>query len=336
MIDYFILIVIMDLPKISVIVAVYKAENYLHFCIDSLLSQTFHDFEILLIDDGSPDNSGKICDEYAKKDIRIRAFHKENGGVASARQCGIEHARGEYVTHVDPDDWIEPVTLEDLYTKAKIDNADMVFGDLYIENEHELIYESQKPTSLVVKGVLSDLLVYRKLRPTLCGRLVRLTCYKKNNISFPLKLKWGEDLYVLIKLLCQMERISYLAHGYYHYNRHINVNSLSRNRKDIVQTFLTIYDSCEKDLYKISPKICYAYFAIMAYDFFVNDFIPAATFSLIFRNKIDVFIKASVNLKIKFFLVLSAIGYKDIAYKIYKTLKKWMFVLRFNYGKLSF
>ena len=133
-----------------------------------------------------------------------------------------------------------------------------------------------------------------------------------------------------------MERISYLAHGYYHYNRHINVNSLSRNRKDIVQTFLTIYDSCEKDLYKISPKICYAYFAIMAYDFFVNDFIPAANFGLIFRNKIDVFIKASVNLKIKFFLVLSAIGYKDLVYKIYKTLKKWMFVLRFNYGKLSF
>lgn len=82
-------------PKISVIVPVYKAENYLHRCVDSLLAQTFEDFEILLVDDGSPDASGSICDEYAQKDHRIRVFHKENGGVSSARQCGIDHAQGE-------------------------------------------------------------------------------------------------------------------------------------------------------------------------------------------------------------------------------------------------
>ena len=117
-------------PPITIIVAVYRAEAYFHYCMQSLLNQTFRDFEILLIDDGSPDNSGRICDEYAKKDARIRVFHKENGGVSSARQCGIDNAFGEYTIHVDPDDWIEPDMLEKLYKRAQKDNADMVFCPL--------------------------------------------------------------------------------------------------------------------------------------------------------------------------------------------------------------
>ena len=92
-------------PKISVIVPVYKAESYLRCCVDSLLAQTFRDFEILLIDDGSPDKSGEICDEYARKDGRIKALHKKNEGVSSARNAGIEHAQGEWITFVDADDY---------------------------------------------------------------------------------------------------------------------------------------------------------------------------------------------------------------------------------------
>ena len=108
-----------DSPKISVIVPVYKAEAYLHRCVDSLLAQTFQDFEVLLVDDGSPDRSGEICDEYARKDSRVRVFHKENGGVSSARQYGMDHAQGEYTIHADPDDWVEPTMLEELYRKEK-------------------------------------------------------------------------------------------------------------------------------------------------------------------------------------------------------------------------
>lgn len=94
-------------PKISVIVPVYKVEKYLRACIDSILAQTFTDFELILIDDGSPDNCGAICDEYAEKDARIRVFHKENGGVSSARNLGIERSRGEWIAFVDSDDWVE-------------------------------------------------------------------------------------------------------------------------------------------------------------------------------------------------------------------------------------
>lgn len=94
------------IPKISVIVPVFNAEKYLHQCIDSILLQSYTDFELLLIDDGSTDKSGEICDEYASKDDRVRVFHKENGGVSSARNLGLDNARGEWVTFVDSDDYL--------------------------------------------------------------------------------------------------------------------------------------------------------------------------------------------------------------------------------------
>ncbi|KAF3371822.1 glycosyl transferase family 2, partial [Enterococcus faecium] len=91
--------------EISIIVPVYKVEKYLRKCVDSILAQTFTDFEVILVDDGSPDNSGKICDEYAEKDNRVRVIHKENGGLSSARNAGIDVARGKYLGFVDSDDY---------------------------------------------------------------------------------------------------------------------------------------------------------------------------------------------------------------------------------------
>lgn len=99
-------------PKISVIVPVYNTDRYLRRCVESILSQTFTDFELLLIDDGSKDQSGAICDEYADGDARVRVFHKANGGVSSARNVGLDHARGEWITFCDSDDWVYPIWLE--------------------------------------------------------------------------------------------------------------------------------------------------------------------------------------------------------------------------------
>ena len=115
------------MPKVSVIVPVYKAEKYLHRCVDSILSQTFTDWELLLIDDGSPDRSGEICDEYAKKDTRIRVFHKENGGVSSARNMGLDIAKGKWIVFVDSDDWCEPDYLVDFFfVNVELSAEDMV------------------------------------------------------------------------------------------------------------------------------------------------------------------------------------------------------------------
>lgn len=145
-------------PKVSIIVPIYKAEEYLHHCVNSILAQTFADFELLLVNDGSPDKSGEICNEYAKKDSRVRVCHKEYGGVSSARQCGLDHARGEYTIHADPDDWVEANMLEALYSKAKEDDSDMVLCDYYICKKGKKCYVSQTPSSIEHDSLLRQYL----------------------------------------------------------------------------------------------------------------------------------------------------------------------------------
>ena len=121
--------------KVSVIVPVYNTEKYLNKCIDSILAQTFTDFELLLIDDGSTDNSGFICDEYAEKDKRVKVFHKENGGVSRARNLGIDNAQGEYLSFIDSDDYIRPEMYSELVAIADKFNVDLVSSDLKINSE---------------------------------------------------------------------------------------------------------------------------------------------------------------------------------------------------------
>ena len=121
-------------PKISVIVPVYKVEKDLHRCVDSILAKTFTDFELLLINDVSPDNCAAICDEYALKDSRVRVFHKENGGVSSARNIGLEKARGEWIAFCDSDDYVTPNWLEsfEIAINKKLDFA--VQGRYHIDD----------------------------------------------------------------------------------------------------------------------------------------------------------------------------------------------------------
>lgn len=115
-------------PLISVIVPVYKVEAYLSKCIDSIINQTHKNLEIILVDDGSPDNCGTICDEYAKKDNRIKVIHKTNGGLSDARNAGLRIATGEWITFVDSDDWLENNALEQMLNLAHIENADLIIG----------------------------------------------------------------------------------------------------------------------------------------------------------------------------------------------------------------
>ena len=123
------------MTKISVIVPVYNAEKYLCRCIDSILSQTFTDFELLLINDGSKDGSDAICDEYAAKDNRVRVFHKENGGVSSARNLGLDNAKGEWITFVDSDDFIPSDSLKSL---SNNNSEDLIIGEFQYSNGENL------------------------------------------------------------------------------------------------------------------------------------------------------------------------------------------------------
>ncbi len=242
------------MPKVSVIVAVYAAEKYLGRCLDSLLAQTLTEYEVLLIDDGSLDCSGNICDSYAAQDRRFKVFHKMNGGVSSARQMGLSLASGEYVIHVDPDDWVEPNMLENLYRCARATDADMVVCDFFCHNNDECSYINQKPRSLDNNSVLNEM--FGNLHGYCWNKLVKRTCILQNGVDFfPDMVVW-EDLLFCVRMLKQSIRISYLPQAFYHYIRNENGNSLvdaaSRRKVDSMKLFI---DCVEKEFPNIDEKL---------------------------------------------------------------------------------
>lgn len=203
-------------PGISVIVPVYNAEKYLSKCLDSILNQTFTDFELLLIDDGSSDNSGIICDEYAIKDPRILVFHKENGGVSSARNVGTIHARGVYSIHVDSDDWIEEEMLGCLYRKAVAEDADIVIADFFWDKANKTCLFRQNPEIPEARHII-DALLRDKLHGSMCNKLIRHRLYSDYKICFPENIHYCEDFLVVTQLLSHAGKIAYLPQAFYHY-----------------------------------------------------------------------------------------------------------------------
>ena len=141
-------------PLVTVIVPVYKVEPYLRRCLDSIVNQTYKNLEIILIDDGSPDNCGVICDEYAENDKRIKVIHKENGGVSRARNEGINVARGEYIAFVDSDDYIEPDLVEKSCIAVEKSGSDFlkfgIYEEYYKSNGELLSREEVTPDNFIV------------------------------------------------------------------------------------------------------------------------------------------------------------------------------------------
>lgn len=211
---------------ISIIVAIYQAESYLHRCVDSILNQTYKNIELLLVNDGSTDRSGAICDEYAQQDSRVKVFHKQNEGVSATRQFGLDHAIGEYTIYVDPDDWIEPDMIECLYTKAIEEKADMVMCDMSWDYPDHSEISRENPSDLSATTILSE--IYFRISSSLCNKLIRRDCYIQYNIRYTLGMKYLEDLYILLQLLSHPIRIEYIGKAFYHYDRYTNTSSLTR------------------------------------------------------------------------------------------------------------
>ena len=218
-------------PKVTAIMAVYNAEPYLRRCLDSIQAQTLKDFDVILVDDGSTDSSLAIAEEYAKQDCRFRVYHKENGGVSSARQFGIERLAekgGKYSIHVDPDDWVEPQMLERLYRKAEETGADMVICDYYQELQNRQLLHRQDPKSEDPRQVLDAL--FQRLHGSLWNKLVRTACYEEAGIKFPEGLNYCEDFYVNVCLLLRgVRRVVYLPEAFYHYDNY--TNTLAETKK---------------------------------------------------------------------------------------------------------
>lgn len=212
---------------ISVIVPVYKAEKYLHRCIDSILTQSYTDFELLLIDDGSPDNCGGICDDYAAQDSRIRVFHKENGGVSAARNLGIEKSRGEWITFIDADDYVHPDFLSSLYC---CHDADIIVGSFQLVGTDEkwdsVLDEHYYDKDSFVEKVIEFALTIHYHTPW--AKLFRREIIANNHLCFDEKMHSSEDWLFVLNYLIHTQSLRTSSSPYYFYERG-NVDGLSQN-----------------------------------------------------------------------------------------------------------
>ncbi len=241
------------MSKVSVIVPVYNVEQYLPKCIESIQNQSEKDIEIILVDDGSSDDSGAICDRYAKDDSRIHVIHQENGGQGVARNTGLANATGEYVFFMDSDDWIDPDLIKETYKAACEYNADMVLFDLQaIDADGNFVYRTDqkipKNTLLSAKNCKELLLT----DPSPCNKIMKREWLLENDFTFP--GVWYEDLIAITKIDAFVQNAVYIADKPY-YNYFLRANSSLRNgdpqkttdaRIFAVQSILNAYR--EKDL----------------------------------------------------------------------------------------
>ncbi len=224
-------------PIFSIIVPVYKTEQYLHQCVESILAQSFQSFELILVDDGSPDGSGAMCDRYAESDERIRIVHKENGGLVSARKAGARCCMGDYVINVDSDDYITADLLEKLGDIIRTHKPDVVIYDGFRFNEEMRmdfcgtmpagLYAGDK-MSLIRDSVIHDKNHQIAIQYGVCLKAVRRDLYLKYQMCVPEKISIGEDLSMTAPLLTQCESVFVSGiQGYYYRD----------NPKSIMNTF---------------------------------------------------------------------------------------------------
>lgn len=209
---------------ISVIVPVYNVESYLKKCVNSIIQQTYQNIEILLIDDGSLDKSKEICDEFLKKDQRIKVVHQRNSGLSSARNKGIELSTASYLMFIDSDDFIENKMIENLYHKMKEDNADICCCGKFLDYEsNHIALNNKNEFSVNNIEALSKMLIGDDIDNSACDKLFKRELFE--NIRFPIG-RYYEDIATVYKTFIVSKKISHINYLGYHYC--IRKNSLSK------------------------------------------------------------------------------------------------------------
>ena len=252
--------------KVSIIVPVYNVEQYLDKCINSILNQTFRDFELILVDDGSTDNSGDICDKYKKIDNRITVIHKKNAGLSSARNTGLKYSKGEYIGFIDSDDYIDKDMYNKLYNVCKENNCDISvckFGHeidgKYIrtqEDQYVKIMNNHEGMEELFKGIL--------YRFSSCNKLYKATVFKE--ITFP-EGRIHEDLSTTYRLFSNANKIAYINYiGYIYVKRSNSIltSSYSNKRLDAFIGWSEILDFINEKypMLKDTVYACYTYACI--------------------------------------------------------------------------
>ncbi len=232
---------------ISVIVPVYKVENYLRQCLDSLAAQTLDDIEIIIVDDGSPDGCPAICDEYAAKDARMKVVHKENGGLLSARKAGFAASKGDYIGFVDGDDWVEPDTFLNMYKAVCEHSPDMVLSDFLCDYGdciepsdqcfEEEFYDRARLESEIFPKMLFDGRFYRfGVNPNCWSKLVKRELIEKNLSPVDERIRMGEDAAFIYPCMLDSQSITCVKTPTYHYRitEQSMSNAYDERLKDII------------------------------------------------------------------------------------------------------
>lgn len=310
---------------ISVIVPVYKVEQYLDGCIDSLVKQSYANLEIILVDDGSPDNCPKKCDEWAQKDSRIKVIHKKNGGLSSARNAGLDIANGNYYAFVDSDDWVEPTMYADMIKIIKSYKVDFVAGKIncYIEDKDKFIPFMEKSDRYIIKtnklftkDEYRKLIISNNIESAVWNKL-----YKKEYIA-NLRFKEGrlfEDYLFSYFATKKMEAMYYLATPYYNYRIRKNSICTSKiNRKDMELNIEEIENDivCSNDYKMLDELNIYKlryYFSILTNkDCKKED--KKLCIKKIMKNKLSLK-KLPISLKLKY-LFVTFLSYSDKIIKL--------------------
>ncbi len=253
------------MPTLSVIVPVYNGEKYLRECLDSILSQTYKDFELILINDGSKDKSKDICDEYAKKHDNIHVIHKENGGVTEARRDGLKNAQGKFVTFVDCDDWIDSDMYEKMLNKMEEHNVEAVICSIVYETENGTVkhkntvrsglYNKEDMTKEFYPKILFDFDVCLPgVNPSLCNKIFKKECLE--NVIFKVNhtISYGEDALCTYPTLMDTETLFVMEESFYHYRK--NDDSVThRYDSTLLKKFLALAEEMEE--FFVNRKVDY-------------------------------------------------------------------------------
>lgn len=228
------------MPKVSVIIPIYNVEKYLRKCLDSVVNQTLKDIEIICVDDGSPDNCGAILDEYALKDNRIKVIHQENKGLSGARKAGMEIATGDYLAHIDSDDFVEKDYLHTLYTSAKEYNADISVAPMKFYTDKKITDAAKFAEGIICYDLYDKLALLRNDNQSFWISVINKLYSKKlieqlKKVPNPEELNLGEDCLWMVKAAYYANKIVGTCNScyYYRYNpssiTHLDSN---KNRKD--------------------------------------------------------------------------------------------------------
>ena len=254
---------------ISIIVPVYNVEKYLKKCVDSIVNQTYKNLEIILVDDGATDNSGKICDELVELDNRIKVYHKKNGGLSDARNYGVERATGDYIGFVDSDDYIDAEMYEKLYEAIKKENVDVAECNLKIVYPEKTdLFTDQKYYQICNKQeYLEEYLKIEKIFGSACVRLTKADIAKK--LKFPVG-KLYEDTYYAYDLIGIVDKYVIVDNPYYNYlMRENSITNAKFNPR--IFDLIEIVEKFHTNVYKNYPSLkeaadcrkMYAYFSVL-------------------------------------------------------------------------